>query len=174
MEIKSSKEYFQIVLLLYGIITSVFLLIATDDNGNLVNSFFLCIIPFCFATKYWIAVGRTFVIDQAGVIVKFFCIQKRYNWQEIKVRNIEYRKNSIGYRLPYVKGAVLCKYTLNKPRWMMSATYGVLFRSFSLIFVHFPVEQELFKGIRCPDLYVVDENIFIEKLATFGIELSEK
>lgn len=174
MEIKSSKEYSQIVFLMYGIIAIAFLLIATDKNSNLISPFIICIILIILITRYWVAVGRTVIIDSMGISVEFLGVEKRYDWEEIKVRHIENYKNSIGYRLPYLKGAVFCKYELHKPRWMMSATYGMLLHPFSFVFIHFPVEQTLSKGIRCPDLYVIDEDVFRETIKSLGIELIEQ
>lgn len=171
MKIKSSKEYYGIIGLLFCCIVAVFYLvlrIADDFRFSSVVMILLSIIVF----RYWISVGRTLIMDSEGCTVQFLWFHRNYKWEKLETKCVEDYSNSCGYRDPYIAGALFSEKRIKKPRWLKPAIYSMLVHPFSCFFVYFDPDIQYKKwDYRCPDIYVVDEGEFRNKMQAWSVEL---
>ena len=110
-------------------------------------------------------------IDEVGITVKFLSFKKLYTWDKIKTKSIEtYDQRLFGTRDSYKKGCVFS----TKEKFHTPEMLGIVTYLFSRInpwrFVSVLFTPKDTKGI---GLFEIDENLFMEKMNEWGIELSE-
>lgn len=121
--------------------------------------------------SYGIAIFRTLVFGPQGCEVNFLCFSKFYTWDDFKVKRIE--QTSIEWKMPqnYARSAVFAVEEHDRPKRTLPEDYYPFFAPWSVIFVKFydsnPKPKEVY------DFYVVDESLFREKMAEWGVELEE-
>lgn len=173
MIIKSSSEYkIFVVILLSSVLLYAILLISEfrDYYFPVVTAFILAVI----VIRYWISVCRTFVLSPEGCTIKFLCFCLNYKWTDFKTMRIEDYSNRSGYRLHYTSGVILSCRRIKKKTWLMPAVYSLFLHPFSFIYIHFDPHIEFNRwDVRCPDLYVVEENEFLSQLMEWGVTLED-
>ena len=124
----------------------------------------LVFIGICFLmiTRYWIAVGRVFVLDCNGVTISFLWYKKCYAWEDFQLKKFFICKEGFGYRSPYSRGIELSYKQIRRPTWLQPIQYCFLAHPFSYIVIHFPPEKQ--PPIKYPAIYESDDESVIRSI----------
>ena len=171
MIIKSSPVYAGIVVFLFCAAIAFSTLLFQMSESVVVFTISLLVL-LVIIVRYWICVGRTFIMCAEGCTVQFLLYQRTYKWNEFETKQIEDYTNSFGYRQPYTAGAIFCEEKTHKPAWLMPMDYCFFTRPFRFVFVYFdPCIQHKKWDYYCPNIYVVDETAFRKKLIEWQVVL---
>ncbi len=163
MIIKSG--YTQAVISLFGVSIGYFLLMYFAVGAKTL-ALIMGLLLFCFAVRYWAAIGKTLIISKDGCMVRWLWYRRVYSWEELKVR----RCFQVGYeyRCSATKGVEFSKKAIRRPAWLGSAAYAIWVHPLSYLFVYFytgkPSNAEI-------PFYMATENEFREKLMEYGVSL---
>jgi len=170
MEIKSSKEYTKmfivlicIILIFWGIIWFAF------DFGKLLITF-LSLIFIGLSFMFWVSSSQILIMDESGCTIKFLHFTRKYSWAELNIEMVDYT-GMIGYRDPYHEGVIFYKGN-RKPRLLKPSAYSLFVHPFKFFFVNFEPDIKYNKFVCCPDLYVVSKDVFLEKMNEWGVKIS--
>lgn len=173
MTIKSSKQYTEMIVALFGCIvafSSILVFTDADTRFVVIAAIFLSIL----VVRYWIAACRTLIMNEDGCTVQFLWYRRHYKWSELETKDIEDYTNSFGYLEPYKGGAIFSRKKSKKPAWLMPFDYSFLFHPLCFFFVYFDPRIHFNKwDYRCPDLYVVDEATFRVNMSKWNVEIRE-
>ena len=133
MEIKSSKEYHIITLLLFLLVLAYSIMIWSIIYNVWFSIAFFLILTF-ITIRFWVCAGRTFILSQQGYTVKFLLFSRFYPWEETKTKSFEDYTNALGYRQPYLKGAIFTSRSIRKPSRLKPADYCFWTHPFSFCF----------------------------------------
>lgn len=169
MIIKPEKAMIQIIFLFWGMIF-IFLFFSCI-NGMYVLGIPVSFIMGIVAVRYWMALGRTLVLDEKGCSVKFLWYEKNYKWEDLIVKQQANYKNVFSYRFPYTEGIIFSPYFIRKPKWLGPVEYSILVHPLSFIFLFFSSERDT--NLNFAGIYEVDENTIKENLRKWHVELSK-
>lgn len=169
MIIKSEKGNMEQIVIMFGCIAAFIILMAVGVKCSMGFLFACAFILLFGAMRYWIATGRTLIMDEEGCTVCFGWYRKKYKWDELKVKRMEDYRNAFGHRSPYTKGVIFSPYTIHKPKWLKPDEYSKYVRPFTFFFVYFPPEKRT--RANGPALYTIDEVVFLEKMKIWNVKL---
>ena len=128
-----------------------------------------------FLARFWLSDSRTLIMDEEGCTVCLWFIRKKYLWKNLRVKRIEHYYNAPGYY--YTEGVVFSIHKIHKPKWMHASTYSNLVHPFSFFYVYFSIKPYIWRGgdreINGGRKYEVDEEMFLEKLKSWNVELED-
>ena len=176
MIIKPLKDQIVLTILLPIIAYAVFfILIASfDPDFSELDAYLIISSPSFVLLLYGglrnlFAYCRTIIMDKDGCTVKFFGIKKRYLWGELETKSVEYYEMRLCASLPsFYKAVVFSKRkNFHTPEDFHLNPYLFLcFNPFKFFYVGF-IKNPNFKNNE------VDEQLFMEKMNEWGIELQE-
>lgn len=174
MTIKSGKGSIAVDLMAIAMLACMFIIFLKDDVFWSMSVF--CLGPLTlFMIMHWFIIGRTVEMNEKGCIIHFLWYRKEYRWEELPVKRVEAYKATYGRSgMPYTGGVIFSSHKVYKPCkptfWKHPMDYNLL-HPFSFFFVCFQVD--LPKGVPDPEIYVVDEAVFIEKMRSWNVELED-
>lgn len=168
MIFKPDKEYYKLLKTTICLSLGGCILISIDV-GIIVfflifGSLSLIIIP------YWIATGRTFVMNEEGCVVSILWYRKQYKWADFQVKGIEDFCHAREYKNTYTRGAVFSTRRIRKPWWWTPELYCWRLHPLSFVFVNFTPKERWFGT---SPIYEMDEKKFMEKMKEWNVELEE-
>lgn len=169
MVIKSEKGNKESVVIMFSCIAGFIILMAVNVKCNMGYLLACTFILFFGAMRYWIATGRTLIMNEDGCTVCFGWYKKKYKWDELKVKRMEDYRNAFGYRSPYTKGVIFSPNIIHKPKWLKPEEYSIHVHPITFFFVYFPPAKRT--RANGPALYTVDEEVFREKMKIWNVEL---
>ena len=172
MTIKSHKENrFVIICLFICTILCFFPLAAISNFQNLTIPVITEILVLFIVFREWIAVDRTFILNEEGITVKFLFYSKEYKWSALKVKSIVNCEKSKGAVEPYKSCAIFSPKSHQKPKWLLPSMYGRLFHPISFIFIYFdpPFRYNRWKVHRDTYTYEIEENEFMQKMIEWNV-----
>ena len=113
---------------------------------------------------------RTFVLDKDGCTVKFLGYQKTYKWSELQTKRVVDFKRSFGE--PPYKACVILSPKKRKNRRLKLTSFALYFHPFSIMFIFFDPHEK--REWSCPEMYSVDEEAFMQKMAEWNVEIRDK
>lgn len=139
------------------------------------------VLPICFACSIfafrgYVALARTFVIDQEGVMIILGKFSRKYSWTEFAVRRIEpgykFAQTPLIFRFPTYKegGAFFTVEPCLKQPTANCAIYSASYRPWKCFFVSFVPEDQMYPGYD-KGIYVVNKQVFLDKLNEWGVEV---
>ena len=158
-------------LFLCGVMASLIIYL---DSGQLAIPLIMLVLSSFVCLRQWIAVGRKIKIDRNGIDISFLGYKKSYKWKELNTRAIVDYEGSIGYRDEHIRGVEFSPRAPRRLRQLKPAEYCVLVAPFSFVFIYFNVNESSPTTKMYPNLYSIDERIFMEKLRSWGIEKTEE
>ena len=174
MIIRSSKEYLFLCVLLFCCVLGFSGIMYAASHNVLFSVLILLVLAYT-VFRYWVSVGRILTLNEEGCTVQFLWISRFYRWKDMKTIQIEDYTNSLGYRQPYKTGIVFSPRKIRKPKWLMPAEYSFFVHPFSCIYIYFDPHLTYSKwDYRCPDIYLAEEVVFIQKMLEWHVELSDK
>lgn len=171
MVVKSDAESISFVYLLFGL--TIVLMIMCFRDGDFWGLFPLWIFMFVFIISHWMVIGRTLRMDEQGCSVCFLCYRKRYQWEELQVKSVEYHDHDSGLRLPYTGGIVFIAKGKRGPRKLYDLLDYNSSCPFSSFFVFFRPEEPVDKWTYYKGVYEVDKEQFMKKLEEWRVEIQE-
>ncbi len=130
-----------------------------------------------FLARFWLSDSRTLIMDEEGCTVCLWFIRKKYLWKNLRVKRIEHYYTIPGnYDYYYTDAAVFSVHKIHKPRWMHALTYSNIVHPFSFFFVYFSLAPDIREKVGKPlggTRYEVDEEMFLEKLKSWNVELED-
>lgn len=169
MIFKPKKQYYQMMVFEFCMITVAFIILLTDDGDYMFILKTYWFVYFIFI-RYWIATGRTFIMSKEGCIVKFLWYQKEYKWDDFQVKAIEDFSKAHRQMSSTERGAIFSKRPIHKPWWWEPAVYSINLHPLSFVFVDFIPPRKLPGEI---GIYEIEEEVFVAKMKEWGIELEE-
>lgn len=186
MKIEPGEEKYQQIIALFLFCIAVLFIGGIRFKANIILLFFICIILCIVFMRHFIAVGRTIIMDQEGCTVIFGRYYKKYRWDELIVKRLEwfrgdghkfgvYSKMKIAVFAPHK----IYKYYKNYKKGQWSASgYCMAWHPLSIIYVRLvsDIELEKVKSEKKFDnylSYVVEERTFLEKLDGWDVELED-
>lgn len=132
--------------------------------------------PLLILMRYWIVIGKTIIMSKESCSVQVLFGRRTYRWDELKTKKIVDFSNHIGTRQPYISGVVFSTGYVKNPFRLMPLDYNVLnvFANGSIynyFFVNF--DPQLKHNTIHPDVYVVDENEFMQVMKDWGINIED-
>lgn len=181
--IKSSKIQIIMILIVY-IVIFVMSLVMVPDEPELIIGVMLFTGLFFF--RLCVCYGRTLIMDEMGCTIRFLKIEKKYQWDELKIKRIEdFNFDSERYE----SGVVFFKHPIRKPTWYGAMNYCFWVHPFSFFFVYFKKPPKaLPEGKRYGKImdshltweptetfsvYAVDEEEFLTQMKEWGVELAD-
>lgn len=172
-----------IIMIMFCVTT---LIMGTHFHAPLLLLIMVCVLECVYFLYHLVAVGRTIYLDEDGCIVTFGKYQKRYKWEEFIVKRVElYRGTEYRYSVyNKVKIVVLSPHkiyryhkTYKKGQWTAPA-YCAARYPFSMVYIYMISERNLKKAQldkKVCDLsgYEVEEDMFLQKLKEWNIELED-
>jgi len=174
MTIKT-EDYNEFILLMLGAaICTPFILYSKFGTFN-VPVILMISVVFVTVIGYWMATGRTIIMDQMGCTVVFGKYRKCYRWDELKVKQYVDCRKCLGYgRQPYQSGAEFSIKEVKRPKWMQLGAYCQYFHPLTYIYVYFRPRPENYPWImklNPPFCYPVDELEFRKKMIEWGVDM---
>ena len=137
--------------------------------------------PVCFALSIigfrgFVALARTFVIDQEGVTIILGKFSRKYSWADFTIRRIEpeykFAQTPLIFRLPTYKdgGAFFTVEPCLKRPTENCALYSAIYRPWKCFFVSFVPDEQMYPGYD-EGIYVVNKQVFLDKLNEWGVEV---
>jgi len=117
--------------------------------------------------RYWFSHCRTIIMDKDGLTLKVFGIKKRYLWEEFATKSVEhYEMRLCGSNPGYYKAVIFSKRkNFHTPEdFHLNAYIAFCLNPFKFLFVGFMLDPN-------PKNNEVDEELFMEKMNEWGIEL---
>lgn len=170
MTIKSGKDSIAVDLMAMAV--CMFIILLKDGMPWRMSAF--CMGPATLVIiMHWFTIGRTVEMNEKGCIIHFLWHRKEYRWEELLVKCVEAYKVTYGRSgMLYTGGVIFSSHKVYKPCkptfWRHPMDYNLL-HPFSFFFVCF--QSDLSKGVSDPEIYVVDEAVFIEKMRSWNVEL---
>lgn len=174
MIIRPIKENIEDVCL-YAVLGAIFSLVmfydGKGDKTGIIFAIIISCIVLLVVINFSIEAGRTFILDETGYTVRFLWIQKKYLWEELKVKTIFYYEFK-WKRCTYVIGRVL--FSPYKFRYNQLFT---MLHPFSYLAIKISDEQKplrleaKFQGLDLFYYYYVDKTEFLEKMQNWSVEL---
>ena len=131
--IKSKNGYVSMIALIMCCILGFFVILMNEKASICFSSIF-CMILLLIALRYWIATGRTLIMDKNGCRVSFLWYKKAYSWNEL-TKYTETYENIISYRFLHDGGYIFSTKPINKPKWMGPIEYCAIVHPFAVFFV---------------------------------------
>lgn len=165
MTIKSGANYAQAVIFLFGASIGYFLLMYYAVEAKTL-ALIMGLLLFCFAVRYWAAIGKTIMISKDGCMVRWLWYRRVYSWEELKGK----RCFQVGYeyRCSATGGVEFSRKAIRRPAWLGAASYAIWVHPLSYLFVYFYTVKPLNREI---PFYVAAENELREKLMEYGVSL---
>ena len=133
----SNNSIKRLIAILFCIEVGVTLLLMQISHSILISVISLGVLA-TWTIKYWILVDRKIDMDSVGITVRFLWYSKTYPWTQIRIVRSFECKNAFGYRIPYIKGIEISSKQISRPSWIKPLQYGLFYRPFSYIVLHFP------------------------------------
>ena len=127
-------------------------------------------IPVLFYLFQWIQISKTIVMSSEGCVVKLWKINKKYSWDEFKIKRIE---RFTRYRDGWTEGVVFCKHFIFKTKMKHPENHAWIAPYFSYIFVCFVEENNNEKKTTREQSYPVNKDEFMEKMRLWNVELED-
>lgn len=162
--IRSNTGNIFIVVFLFVVVLCMAVLFFTMGYFLLALSFM--IISSIIISIYWIAVGRTFILDHTGIAISWLWFSKTISWNELKVKQLFNSKNGFGYRNVYSSGMELSYKKISRPNWIKPMQYCFMRHPFSYVVIHFTPDKP--PPIKYPAVYEIDRNFLIQALNEWG------
>ena len=178
MELKPMRGIGIHMALVFAFIVIVIVLFVFTFDLPLLAFSPLCFLVFIFI-NYWITHSRTITFSKDGCRVEWLCFAKMYAWDDLKTKRYErYTKFSNLWERysPYQHGAVFSPHRVRKAIIDKAATRGtVSLFAFSHIYVYFyPNDGHEAPKKADPLFYTVNETLFRQKMAEWGVDLDER
>lgn len=160
--------YRQIVIVVGG--TTIISMIRLSDGADwraIVLAWSTMII---IMTRYWIAIGRTFIMNEIGCVVILGGYRREYKWEEFKIKAIEDFSHARMTKSTYKKGVIFSVRNIHKPWWWEPTQYSWHLHPLSFVFVNFTPKGR-FPGVE--KIYEVDEDVFLRQMQEWNVELEE-
>lgn len=170
MIIKSKGNNAIIFFSIVAIIVYYFIMLFTFGKDFIIVTLLVCALLLSIIIRYWIATGKTIIINEYGCRISFLGYKREYSWYELETKYIEYYDNSIEYRTPYHGGMVFSKKEIKKPKWVKAGSYSIFIHPISVSFIYFkPERPKLY--YKYPQIYEVEENLFKEKMREWKVDI---
>ena len=175
MIIKPEKRYYFAQCFLYSSILIVNCLMLHEFGsvalaGVIILSVFVGII----GIPYGIVTCRTLQFTDKGCVISILGIRKYIPWSQIVIRQEETFGNAITYPGSYAKkpgaGVVFSTKKKERPWWLGPQEYCALRNPFATVCVVYRGDNS--KNIIAAP-HIVDRDIFLATLASFGVELNK-
>lgn len=168
MEIRPNKDVIGISLFLCSIAVGYGVLFYLTFKSVLLT---YGIILFCLlvAIRFFVAFGRTFMLDETGITVSILGLHKKIAWEQFAHIAAYDSKNSLGYKDVACAGIEFSVRKMTRRLRCSPATYCFLFRPCSYIFCTYENIVVQPNGIKYPIIYAVDEKEILAKLTAMGI-----
>ena len=168
MIIKSEKG--EIVPLFVVCLALLLVILFLEGMGTLFFlMFWVCLVG---CGRYWLAFGKTFILEEEGCTVCFLWYRKEYRWDELQVKRYANYRPCIPLLKCYCKeGAEFSPKNLHRPRWLAAADYCEMFHPMSFFFIYFYPENMRSRSLM---FYVVDGNEFREKMREWGVPMENE
>ena len=144
-------------------------------DANLIFVLVWCLIFGAIVIRCQIATGRVLQMDCYGCTIRFFEIRKQYKWNDFKVKRIEYCKNMRIFDLPYkLKCVVFSPEPIKKKGKWNVENYCFFVHPFSVVYIFLIPKNRLAKlgNVIYDNLcYVVEEELFMEKMKEWNVEI---
>lgn len=130
-----------------------------------------------WASRFWVALGRTFSFDADGITVTFLSKSKKYNWSQFRHIRLYEDNYCIGYKETSYFGIEFCQSAKPRtPTIFSPSTYCMLFHPFSYVFLTFPSPEHERLTVEIPSAqlpinYLVDKDSVLAFLADLKIPL---
>ena len=118
---------------------------------------------------YWISTGRTLVLDENGCTIRFLWFKKLHRWDDLQEKSVADYKDVAARPMPYHGGVVFAAKRMKRIGSAHPIYYSAL-RPFSSFYIYFRPEH-LSEHRSYVKLYTVDEAVFREKMACWGVIL---
>lgn len=171
MIIKSDKKNMAIVVMLFCIVIALFVVFWFVFKDILFSTI-ICIILFCFIFRYWIATGRTIIMNSEGCTITFLFYRKQYSWSELALKQYVDYSESIGYKASCYGGAEFFHKKNRRLKRLMPVEYSAFFHPLSFFFVLFYPQNMTWSEKQFPAVYSVDEKTFRKRLHEWGVKLN--
>lgn len=179
MTIKPHKDQFVLGIVMWFLTLSPYLILFlvfhdTPPQPSQYTGLILLTVPahiflICLAFRNWIEVSRIIEMDEKGCTVKRIGIKKRYSWDELQTKCVEYHEFRLLSGFPaYHKVVIFSKRkNFHTPEDFHINLYSSFcLNPFKFFYVGFLPEPN-------PRKNEVNENLFMEKMNEWGIELQE-
>ena len=171
MIIKSKGNNAIIFFSIIAIIVLFFIMIVTFGKDCIFVTSLMSILLLLLTIRYWIATGKTIIINEYGCSISFLGYKREYRWCELETKYIEYYNNSIEYRTLYRGGVVFAEKEIKKPKWIKAATYSVFINPISVFFIYFKPEKPQLH-YKYPQIYEIEEGLFIDKMKEWKVDIN--
>lgn len=170
MIIKSKGNNAIIFFSIIAIIVYYFIMIVTFGKDFIIVTSLISVLLLVLIIRYWIATGKTIIINEYGCSISFLGFKREYKWDELETKHIEYYNNSIEYRTLYHGGVVFSEKEIKKPKWVKAATYSIFIHPISVFFIYFkPKRPKLY--YKYPQIYEIEKGLFIDKMREWKVDI---
>lgn len=186
MKIEPGEEKYQQIIALLLTCIAVLFIGGIRFKANIILLFFTCIILSIVFMRHFIAVGRTIIMDQEGCTVVLGRYHKKYKWDELVVKRIEWFKGDGHKHCVYSKMKIavfaphkIYKYHENYKKGQWSASdYCMVWHPLSVIYVHLVSDVELAKVKSEKKIdnylsYIAEERTFLKNLDGWNVKLED-
>ncbi len=164
--IRSGKEVHFVALFSAVAVLFVSWILYIEDVSLFILYGFSCL-AFILIALYWIATGRTIVLEPDGAEISFLWIKRKYSWDQLLTKQFFKCENGLGFRIPYTDGIELCHRKVSRPSWIKPMQYNFIFHPFAYIVIHFPPINKT--PIKYPALYEVDRKTLVNAIKKWGL-----
>lgn len=118
---------------------------------------------------YYVAIGRTIIMDERGCKIVLGKYSKEYDWDEIRIKRLE--PPCLGLRNSYHLGSAFFSIKqVRKPAWLDPLLYCTFCHPLSCFFVHF---LENGASANTVGIYEAHKHSFVKQLQQWGVDLAE-
>ena len=120
---------------------------------------------------YYVAIGRTIIMDESGCKIVLGRFSREYAWNEICIKRLE--PACLGLRNPYHLGCAFFSIKqVNKPIWLDPSLYCTFCHPLSCFFVYFVKYDANSNASDTPGLYEAEKHSFVEQLQQWGVDFT--
>ena len=177
MIIKSEKVLWQHILWVNVLTLIPAIILLIEDTSFLPFALLLFGCVFYISVCMAVFLGKTIIMSENGCTLCLWKYQRTYKWEDFKVKRMEDSRDiyhSPTDQSPFSAIVVFSTKNLRTPDIMQFFTYNTFFRpfSFSFFYIYFKVDDMHWHSLLpYPEIYVVDEKEFMEKMQEWGVEL---
>lgn len=180
IESTNKSKYTNLIILIFFLIfMSIFAVLTILEKSNLsiqeilIVTFVGVLLGTFFIIKVQMFHFRKIELDKTGLSIKFLFIKKKYTWEQLKIKRIElYETQKIKYTYEdkRTKVVVFSPKRIIKPKSLLPVSYFIFpfANPFSYVFINL-TGNDNFPAPR--GYYEFDEDIFMDKMKEWGVEL---
>ena len=137
--------------------------------------------PMLLGILYVVSNSKRIIMDEKGCVIEFLFLNKihfftqKYNWEDIlcvKVMDCHKICNDSRYGYPYSNVVVFSHKKVKIPKVIRPDTFSAI-RPLSFFYVYFKRDAGQIMHSKRMKSYEIDESLFREKMAEWGVELEE-